>query len=262
MSITLKTESEIEKMRVAGALAAEVLKIIEPYVVAGVTTQELDDICLDHIQNKQHAISACLGYHGYPKCTCISVNEVVCHGIPSTKKLRKGDIVNIDVTVIKDGFYGDTSKMFIVGGETAPRNKKLCEVTQQCLYEAIKIIRPGINLTEVGRVIENIADKNGFSVVRDYCGHGLGRNFHEEPQVLHYRNNASLILQEGMTFTIEPMINAGTYKCKVSKKDGWTATTADKQPSAQYEHSLVVIKDGVEILTWREEESIERIIRH
>lgn len=264
MSITLKSPSEIEKMRVAGKLAAEVLNMIEPYVVPGVTTQELDDICLEYIEKKQHAISACLGYHGYPKCTCISVNEVVCHGIPSHKKLHKGDIVNIDVTVIKDEYYGDTSKMYIVGSETSPRNKKLCEVTQQCLYEAIKIIRPGINLTEVGRVIQTIADKHNFSVVRDYCGHGLGRNFHEEPQVLHYKNNADLILQEGMTFTIEPMINAGTWKCKVSKKDGWTATTADKQPSAQYEHSLLVTKDGVEILTYRDEEAgaIDRIIRH
>lgn len=259
--ITIKNASEIEKMRIAGKLAADVLIMIEPYVKAGVTTQELDDRCLDYIENTQHAISACLGYHGYPKCTCISINEVVCHGIPSNKKLHHGDIVNIDVTVIKDGYYGDTSKMFIIGN-TSPRNLALCKCSLDSLYESIKIVRPGINLNQIGATIQKIADKAGFSIVRDFCGHGIGSEFHEEPAVLHYKNNYDLTLQEGMTFTIEPMINAGTYRTKVSKKDGWTTTTADKQPSAQYEHTILVTNDGCEVLTLRPDEPIERIYHH
>lgn len=261
MNIIKKTQDEIEKMRIAGALAADVLMMIKEHVKAGVTTEYLDDLMLDYMVNTQKAKSACLGYYDYPKATCISINEVICHGIPSHKKLRNGDIVNIDVTVIKDDFHGDTSMMFIVG-ETSPRNKQLCECAQKSLYEAIKIVKPGVNLTEIGATIQKIADKYDFSIVRDYCGHGIGRGFHEDPQVLHYKNNASVILEPGMTFTIEPMINAGTYKAKVSKKDGWTVTTADKLPSAQYEHTILVTDDGAEILTLRPDETIDRIIRH
>lgn len=261
MNITIKSPEEIEKMRVAGRLAAEVLEMIEPHVVAGVSTQELDDLMLDYIENTQHAISACLGYHGYPKCTCISINEVVCHGIPGSKRLRKGDIVNIDVTVIKDGYHGDTSRMFIIDG-TSPRNMELCKCSLQSLYESIKVVRPGGNLTEIGSTIQKIADKAGFSIVRDFCGHGLGRVFHEEPTVLHFKNNLNVTLEPGMTFTIEPMINAGTYKCHVSPKDGWTVTTADKLPSAQYEHTILVTDDGCEVLTLRKDENFERFHHH
>lgn len=264
MSISLKSPGEIEKMRIAGALAADVLKMIEPHVRSGVTTAHLDDLCLDYIENTQHAVSACLGYEGYPRCTCISVNEEVCHGIPGTKKLRDGDIVNIDVTVIKDGYYGDTSKMFIVGGHTSPLNEKLVKVTQECLYTALRTVRPGGDLTDIGDCIQRIADREGFSIVRDFCGHGIGNQFHEEPQVLHYRNKNRMLLKPGMTFTIEPMINAGTFKVKVNRKNGWTVTTQDKMPSAQFEHTLVVTEDGCEILTYREEEAgmIDRILHN
>ncbi|GAA5190518.1 type I methionyl aminopeptidase [Ferrimonas gelatinilytica] len=253
MSIVIKTPEEIEKMRVAGRLAAEVLEMIEPYVKKGVTTDELNQLCHDHITKVQEAIPAPLNYHGFPKSTCISINEVVCHGIPGHKKLKEGDILNIDITVIKDGYHGDTSKMFIVGN-TTPRNRKLVEVTQEALYAAIRTVRPGACLSDIGAAIQPIADRNGFSVVRDFCGHGIGAGFHEEPQIVHYRNKAKLTLQAGMCFTIEPMINAGDYRCKVSKKDGWTATTKDGQPSAQYEHTLLVTEDGCEVLTWRSEE--------
>lgn len=262
MNITLKSPADIEKMRVAGKLAADVLTMIEPHVQPGVSTEFLDDLMLDYITNKQHAISACLGYHGYPKCTCISINEVVCHGIPSARKLRSGDIINIDVTVIKDDFHGDTSMMFIVGKNTSPRNVNLCKCAQESLYEAIKIVKPGVNLTQIGLTIEDVVKKYDFSIVRDYCGHGIGRGFHEEPQVLHYKNNNNVLLQEGMTFTIEPMINAGTYRCKVDHKDGWTVYTADKQPSAQYEHTILVTKDGCEVLTLRDNENFPRVIKH
>ncbi len=256
MSIVIHDQKAIEKLRIAGRLAAEVLEMIEPHIVPGVTTGELDDIMLNHIEKEQKAISACLGYHGYPKATCISVNEVVCHGIPGIQKIHNGDIVNVDVTVIKDGYYGDTSRMFIVG-ETSPRNFNLCKCAQQSLYAALKQIKPGVPLSVVGDVIQPIADKAGFSVVRDYCGHGIGTEFHAEPCVLHYKNtqNRSVILQPGMVFTIEPMINAGTWKCKVNKKNGWTVTTGDKQPSAQYEHTLIVTDYGCEITTIRKDET-------
>lgn len=264
MTIKTYTEADAEKLRIAGKLAADVLVMIEPYVKSGITTLELDDIMLKYIEEEQHAISACLGYNGYPKATCISVNEVVCHGIPGTQRLHNGDIVNIDVTVIKDGYYGDTSKMFIVGGETSVRNKKLCECAQKSLYEAIKRIKPGVPLSIVGDTVQEIADRANFSIVRDYCGHGIGTEFHEEPSVLHYKNKESsrVILKKGMVFTIEPMINAGTWKCRVNKKNGWTVTTDDKQPSAQYEHTLMVTDDGCEIFTLRPEESIDRILHN
>ncbi|MCR5536261.1 MAG: type I methionyl aminopeptidase [Succinivibrio sp.] len=262
LHISLKSPAEIEKMRVAGRLAAEVLNFIEPYVKPGVTTGELDDLMLNHIEKEQHAISACLGYHGYPKATCISVNEVVCHGIPGHLKLREGDIVNIDVTVIKDKYYGDTSKMYVVGGHTSERNHQLIKCTQEAMYAGIRTVHSGSNLTEIGDAIQKVADRYHFSIVRDYCGHGVGSEFHEAPQVLHYRNNFDLLLQSGMTFTIEPMINAGTWKCKVNKKDGWTATTADHQPSAQFEHTLVVTDEGCEILTLRDDEDFPRLLNN
>ncbi len=260
--VVIKSHSEIEKMRVAGRLAAQVLEMIAPHVVPGVTTQVLDDLCLDYIENTQHAISACLGYQGYPKCTCISPNEVVCHGIPGNQHLHEGDIVNIDVTVIKDDYHGDTSMMFIVGGHTTVRNQRLCECAQKSLYEALKAVGPGVRLSKIGDVIADVVKPYGFSIVRDYCGHGIGRGFHEAPQVLHYPNDYNLILRPGMTFTIEPMINAGTWKCRVNRKNGWTVTTADHQPSAQYEHTIVITDDGCEVLTLREDEQLERFLHN
>lgn len=262
MDILLKSESELEKMRVAGRLAAQVLEMIEPHVQPGVSTLELDEIMQHYIEDEEHAISACLGYQGYPKCTCISINEEVCHGIPSpSRRLRRGDIVNIDVTVIKDRYHGDTSRMFIVGGETTPLCKKLCQCSQEALYAAIRAVGPGRNLTIVGETISPIAKRYGFSIVQDYCGHGIGTGFHESPQVLHYRNNLSVILEPGMTFTIEPMINAGTHKCSVNHKNGWTVTTKDKMPSAQYEHTIAITADGVEVLTLRQDEDFPRILK-
>lgn len=261
MSVPIKTPDEIEKMRIAGRLAAEVLEMIAPHVKAGVTTEELDQLCHDHIVKVQQAIPAPLNYHGFPKSICTSINEVVCHGIPNHKKLREGDIVNLDITVIKDGYHGDTSMMFIVG-DTSARNRTLCRVAQESLYAAIRQVRPGLCLSQIGATIQPLAEQAGFSVVRDYCGHGIGKAFHEEPQVVHYRNNHKLLLQPGMCFTIEPMINAGTYRCKTNKKDGWTVTTQDKQPSAQYEHTLLVTEHGCEVLTLRADETLERLIRH
>ena len=263
MNIIIKTPEDIEGMRVAGRLAAEVLEMITPHVKAGVSTGELDRLCHEHIVNVQKAIPAPLNYganpgrQGFPKSTCISINQVVCHGIPSdSKKLKKGDILNIDITVIKNGYHGDTSKMFVVD-ETQPFNQRLVKVTQECLYKAIDIVRPGIRLSEVGRVIQEHAHANHFSVVEEYCGHGIGKGFHEDPQVLHYQGyneNNDCILQEGMTFTIEPMLNAGKKHTRLLG-DGWTAVTKDRRPSAQWEHTLLVTADGVEVLTRRPEEN-------
>jgi methionine aminopeptidase, type I len=256
MAVIPKTAAELDAMRVAGRLAAEVLEMIEPYVVPGVSTGELDRICHDYIVNVQKAIPAPLNYHGFPKSICTSVNHVVCHGIPSdTKILKAGDIINIDITVIKDGFHGDTSKMFAVG-DIPPHAAKLIRVTQECLYKAIEIVRPGTTLGDIGHVIQRHAESNHYSVVRDYCGHGIGRIFHEEPQVLHYgRPGTGMALVEGMTFTIEPMINAGTHHTKLSNVDGWTVTTRDRRLSAQWEHTIAVTRDGCEVLTRRKEES-------
>ena len=255
MSVAIKTVDQIEKMRVAGRLAAEVLEMIAPAVQAGISTGELDRICHDYIVNTQQAIPAPLNYHGFPKSICTSVNEVVCHGIPSEKKiLKNGDIVNIDITVIKDGFHGDTSQMFHIG-EPLKHNQRLVSITQQCLYKAIDIVRPGITLGDIGHVIQKHAEANYYSVVREYCGHGIGEVFHEEPQVLHYgKKGTGLALKEGMTFTIEPMLNAGKRHVKLNKKDGWTVTTKDNRPSAQWEHTLVVTADGVDVLTARKDE--------
>lgn len=254
MPVRLKTPDEIAKMRVAGKLAADVLEMIGEYVVAGVTTEELDRICHDYIVNVQQAIPAPLNYKGFPKSICTSVNHVVCHGIPSEKKtLKNGDIVNIDVTVIKDGYYGDTSKMFCVG-DVADHARRLIRVTQECLYLGMSMVRPGVHLGDIGHAIQRHAEQNYYSVVRDYCGHGIGNEFHEEPQVLHFgRPGTGLELKEGMTFTIEPMVNAGKHQTKL-KSDGWTVETRDGRLSAQWEHTMAVTADGVEILTARSDE--------
>lgn len=262
MAISIKTSEEIEKMRVAGRLAADVLEMIESHVKPGITTGELDRICHDYIVNHQQAISACLGYHGFPKSVCISLNEVVCHGIPDDMKtLKEGDIVNIDVTVIKDEYHGDTSKMFIVGKPTI-LGERLCRVTQESLYLALRMVKPGIRLRTLGAAIQKFAEAEGFSVVREYCGHGIGRVFHEEPQVLHYdADDSGVVLQAGMTFTIEPMLNAGDFRIR-TMKDGWTVKTKDRSLSAQYEHTIVVTEDGCEILTLRSDDTIPRVISH
>ncbi len=255
MAVSIKTADEIERMRVAGRLAAEVLEMIEPKVQPGITTGELDAICHQYITEQQDAIPACLGYNGFPRSICTSINEVVCHGIPSdTKKLKNGDIVNIDVTVIKDGYHGDTSIMVLVG-DVPEHAQRLVRITQECLYKALEIVRPGITLGDIGHIIQQHAEKNYYSVVREYCGHGIGRVFHEDPQVLHYgKPGAGLVLEPGMTFTIEPMINAGKRQTKLNHKDGWTVTTRDGRLSAQWEHTLGVTENGCEIYTRRSNE--------
>ncbi len=254
MKVSIKTPEQIEKMRIAGQMAAEVLDLIGPHVVPGVSTEELDRICHDHIVNVQKAIPACLNYKGFPKSICTSVNQVVCHGIPSDKKiLKNGDIINIDVTVIYEGWFGDTSKMYTVG-KVAPHAERLIKVTQECLYKGIELVKPGCRLGDIGHVIQQHAEKNYYSVVREYCGHGIGDVFHEEPQIVHYgKPNTGFELQEGMTFTIEPMINAGKAGTKLLKDD-WTVETRDKRLSAQWEHTMVVTATGVEVLTKRPDE--------
>ena len=258
MSITIKSSSDIDKMRTAGRLAASVLKMIEPHVKVGVTTEHLDQLCHQFIVDELDCVPAPLNYHGFPKSICTSINNVVCHGIPGEKKLKKGDIINIDITVIKDGFHGDTSKMFLLG-KPSVKAAKICKVAQECMYLGIDLVKPGVHLGEIGQVIGAHAQANHCSVVRDYCGHGIGRGFHEEPQVLHYDNGKtqqSPILEAGMTFTIEPMINLGDYQVVTSKLDGWTVTTKDRSLSAQWEHTILVTESGYEILTLREEENI------
>ncbi|MFP3029260.1 MAG: type I methionyl aminopeptidase [Arsenophonus sp.] len=254
MAISIKTEKDTKKMRIAGHLAAEVLEIIEPYIKPGVSTADLDRICYSHIVEKQKAIPACLNYHGFPKSICTSVNDVICHGIPSDEKiLKEGDIINIDVTVIKNGFHGDTSKMFFIG-KPSIQGELLCKVTQQSLYLALKMVKPGIRLRTIGQAIQQFVEQHDFSVVREYCGHGIGQVFHEEPQVLHYdADDGGVTLQKGMTFTIEPMVNTGDHGIR-TMKDGWTVKTKDQGWSAQYEHTLAVTDNGCEILTLRKEE--------
>lgn len=253
MSITIKTQSEIEKMRIAGKLAAEVLEMIEPYVVPGITTEELDQICHDYIIDVQQAIPAPLNYHGFPKSICTSINQQVCHGIPSAKKLKDGDIVNIDITVIKDEYHGDTSKMFCVGN-VKPHAKRLIQITQEALYRGIEQVKPGATLGDIGHAIQTYAESNRYSVVREFCGHGIGKKFHEEPQVLHYgKAGEGAALEAGMTITIEPMLNQGKRHVKVLA-DGWTAVTKDRSLSAQWEHTILVTEEGYEILTLRQEE--------
>lgn len=254
MSIPLRNEEEIVKLREACRLAQEVLVMIEPYVKAGVSTGELDRICHDYMVNVQGTIPAPLNYHGFPKATCISINEVVCHGIPSDDRILKdGDILNIDVTVIKDGYYGDNSKMYIVG-EPPIRSKKLVEAAQEALYVGLRAVKPGVRLNEIGKAVQKYTESQGFSVVREYCGHGIGTEFHCEPQVLHYyADDGGVILQKGMVFTIEPMINAGKKETRLMG-DGWTVKTKDRSHSAQYEHQIVVTDNGCEVMTIREEE--------
>ena len=254
MDKLIKSFEEIDKMRIAGRLAAEVLEMITPHVVPGISTGELDKLCYEHIINVQNAIPANVGYKGYEKTICSSINQVICHGIPSNEKILKdGDILNIDVTVIKDGWHGDTSKMFLVG-KCAPHNERLVKITQECLYKGIEVVKPGAFLGDIGSAIQKHAEGNYYSVVEDYCGHGIGAVYHEEPQVLHYGKSGSGIqLKEGMCFTIEPMINQGTKYCK-TLKDGWTVETKDGRNSAQWEHTLAVTSSGVEILTKRTEE--------
>jgi methionyl aminopeptidase len=255
MSIIIKTPEQIEKMRVAGRLAAEVLEMIGDYVKPGITTAELDKICHDYIVQEQHAIPAPLNYKGFPKSICTSVNHVICHGIPSDKKvLKKGDVINIDITVIKDGFHGDTSKMFFVG-EPSIQAQRLVKTTQECLYLGIKMVKPGIKLGDIGAAIQQHAESSHYSVVREYCGHGIGEGFHEEPQVLHYgKPNTGIALQAGMIFTIEPMINAGKRFTKLLP-DKWTVVTKDHKLSAQWEHTILVTETGYEVLTLRTEET-------
>jgi methionyl aminopeptidase len=240
-------------MRVAGQLAADVLMMITPHVKAGITTDELNQICHDYIVNEQKAVPAPLNYHGFPKSVCTSVNHVICHGIPGEKKLKDGDIINIDVTVIKDGYHGDTSKMFHVG-KTSILAERLCRVARESMLVGINMVKPGVRLGDIGHAIQQHAEKENFSVVREYCGHGIGTVFHEEPQVLHYGTpGTGMELKEGMTFTIEPMINAGKRHVR-QLPDGWTVVTKDRSLSAQWEHTILVTDNGYEVLTKRSEE--------
>ncbi|MGD8933272.1 MAG: type I methionyl aminopeptidase [Gammaproteobacteria bacterium] len=248
MPVHIKTADEIEKMRVAGRLAGEVLQMIRPYVKAGVSTGELDRICHDYIVNTQNAIPAPLNYHGFPKSICTSVNHQVCHGIPGDRILKNGDILNIDITVIKDEFHGDTSKMFMIG-EPNIRAARVSKIAHECMVIGIEQVKPGAFLGDIGHAIQQHAESNHCSVVREYCGHGIGRGFHEDPQVLHYgKPGTGLQLEAGMTFTIEPMINAGKRHVKLLN-DNWTVVTKDHSPSAQWEHTLLVTDSGYEVLT-------------
>jgi methionyl aminopeptidase len=256
MSVTIKSPEDIAKMRVAGRLASEVLDFITPHVKAGVTTEELDALCHEYMVREQKTVPAPLnyappGYPPYPKSVCTSVNHVVCHGVPGNKRLKAGDIVNIDVTVIKDGFHGDTSRMFLVG-EPSIQARRLVDITYECMWLGIRAVRPGACLGDIGHAIQTHAERHGFSVVREFCGHGIGRRFHEEPQVLHYgRPGTGLKLQPGMTFTVEPMINAGKAGIR-QLGDGWTIVTKDHSLSAQWEHTVLVTPGGYEVLTLSE----------
>ncbi|HNA28908.1 MAG TPA: type I methionyl aminopeptidase [Thiobacillaceae bacterium] len=253
MSITIKNPDEIEKMRIAGRLASEVLDFITPYVKPGVTTGELDKLCHDYQVDVQGCIPAPLNYappgHApYPKSICASVNHQVCHGVPGEKKLKQGDVVNLDITVIKHGWHGDTSRMFYVGEPTI-QARRLTEVTYECMWKGISVVRAGARLGDIGAIIQRHAEEHGYSVVREFCGHGIGRKFHEEPQVLHYgKADTGPILQPGMIFTIEPMINAGKRDIRMLG-DGWTVVTKDHSLSAQWEHTVLVTETGYEVLT-------------
>lgn len=248
MPVTIKTADEIEKMRVAGRLAGEVLQMIQPHVKAGITTNELDRICHDYIVNVQQAIPAPLNYRGFPKSICTSVNHVVCHGIPGEKVLKKGDAVNIDITVIKDSYHGDTSKMFFVGEPTVA-SARLARISHECMKIGIDMVKPGIQLGDIGHAIQQHAESQNCSIVREYCGHGIGREFHEDPQVLHYgKPGTGMTLEPGMTFTIEPMVNAGKRFTKLLP-DGWTVVTKDHSLSTQWEHTILVTDSGHEVLT-------------
>jgi len=247
-NVTLKSPAEQEAMRHAGRLAAEVLDMIGQHVVPGVSTDELDRICHDYIVNVQQAIPAPLGYRGYPKSICTSVNHVVCHGIPGDRRLKQGDVVNVDITVIKDGFHGDSSRMFPVG-KIPPHVQRLVDVTYEAMWHGIRTVRPGTRLGDIGATIQRFVEGNHYSIVREYCGHGIGRGFHEDPQVLHYGTpGTGLELAAGMTFTIEPMVNAGRREVRLLP-DGWTVVTRDHSLSAQWEHTVLVTGTGFEVLT-------------
>jgi methionyl aminopeptidase len=253
MAIQIKTPEEAAQMRVAGRLAADVLDFITPYVKPGVTTGELDRLCHDYMVNVQGTVPAPLnyappGYKPFPKSICTSVNHQVCHGIPGERVLKPGDVVNIDITVIKDGFHGDTSRMFYVG-EPSIQARRLCEITFECMWLGIRAVRPGGYLGDIGAAIQKHAESNGYSIVREFCGHGIGRKFHEEPQVLHYgRAGTGPVLQPGMIFTVEPMVNAGRPSIR-ELADGWTIVTKDHSLSAQWEHTVLVTETGYEVLT-------------
>ena len=256
MAVTIKTPEEIEKMRLAGSLGADVLEMVTPHVHAGISTDELNTICHDYIVNYLKAIPAPLNYRGFPKSICTSLNHVVCHGIPGHKVLKKGDILNIDVTVIKDGYHGDTSKMFFIGKPSVLAERLVC-VTQECLYLGISMVKPGGRFGDIGAAIQAHAEKNHYSVVHEYCGHGIGKEFHEDPQVLHFgKPGTDIELKPGMTFTIEPMINAGKRYVKLLP-DQWTVVTKDHKLSAQWEHTVLVTKTGVDVLTKRTDEVIQ-----
>ena len=252
-AVTIKTEQDIEKLRISGRLAAQVLEMIEQYVKPGVSTEYLDDICYDYIVNTLKVIPANVGYHGFTKTTCISPNEVVCHGIPSARTILKdGDIINIDVAVIKDGYYGDTSRMYYVG-QVSLQAKHLVETTYEAMVAGIHAVRPGATLGDIGYAIQKVAQREGYTIVREYCGHGIGKTYHEQPNVLHYgQPGQGLILRKGMVFTIEPMVNAGKARVK-ELNDGWTVITSDRSLSAQWEHMVAVTDNGFELLTpWPE----------
>ena len=256
MTVSIKTAEEIGKMRVAGKLAAAVLTMIEPHIQAGITTDELNTICHDYIVNVQRAKPAPLNYHGFPKSICTSVNHVICHGIPSTKTLQNGDIINVDITVIKNEYHGDTSKMFHVG-KTSILSKRLSNIARKSMLAGIYVVKPGIRLGDIGHAIQKCADQENFSVVREYCGHGIGKVFHEDPHILHYgEQGTGSTLETGMIFTIEPMINAGNRHIR-QLPDNWTVVTKDRSLSAQWEHTILVTSTSYEILTLREDEVIQ-----
>jgi len=258
MSVQIKSADAVERMRVAGRLAADVLDMIADHIQPGITTDELDRICHDYIVRVQKAIPAPLNYRGFPKSICTSVNHQVCHGIPGNKRLKRGDIVNVDITVIKDGYHGDTSKMFFIG-EPSVMARRLVGTTRAAMLRGIDAVRPGATLGDVGHAIQRYVESQGYSVVREYCGHGIGRDFHEDPQVLHYgKLGEGLELRPGMCFTVEPMVNAGKRFVKLLP-DGWTVVTKDRSLSAQWEHTLLVTEDGHDILTLREEERTGRL---
>ena len=255
MPVEIKTLEQQEKMRIAGKLASEVLDLIGDYVKPGVSTLELDEICNDYIVNTQETIPANVGYRGFPATTCTSINHVVCHGIPNEKGLKNGDIVNIDVTVIKDGYHGDTSRMFVVG-KTSNQAKKLIDVTYQSMCAGIMAVKPGNRLGDIGYAIQKHAENNYYSVVKEYCGHGIGQVYHDEPQILHYGiPNTGMELKSGMIFTIEPMVNLGGAAVRLLS-DGWTVVTKDHSLSAQWEHTILVTDNGYEVLTLSPHESI------
>lgn len=257
--IKIYNAEEITKIREACALAAQTLEYLDQFVKAGITTEELDNIAHKYMVEELKVTPACLGYRGFPKSICTSVNEVICHGIPNSKQhLRDGDIINIDLTVIKDGYYGDNSKMYIVG-EVNARNQELVAVTQESLYAALRVCKPGAKFNEIGEVIHKVVTPHSFSIVRSYIGHGIGDEFHTAPEVLHYPNSYDAAMEEGMVFTIEPMINIGDWRDR-TLKDGWTSVTRDKKNSAQFEHQILITAEGCEVLTIRKEEEKAGVI--